>query len=346
MPFFNFNLRGSRQRKPNPKSTYGTHGAAVWNGYVETTEKSPELSSPHERYRTYTNILLNTAIVAAGVRYFLNLIGDSSWSFNKADGDTDGEWAELAEKMLTSDPRTSWSRIMRRAAMYRFYGFSVQEWTAVRSEDGQFTLLDVSPRAQATIERWDVTPAGEVMGMTQRSPQTQEEIYLPRAKVMYLVDDSLNDSPEGLGLFRHLVDPNRRLKRYEQLEGYGFETDLRGIPVGRAPFSALAQMVASGEITDEDRARIEEPMREFIRSHIKNPALGILLDSQTWQSEDEAARPSTTRQWDVDLLTGGATSFAQNAAAIERLNRELAIILGVEQLLLGLHDLRQLCVES
>ena len=94
---------------------------------------------------------------------------------------------------------------------------------------------------------------------------------------MYLVDDSLNDSPEGLGLFRHLVDPNKRLKRYEQLEGYGFETDLRGIPVGRAPFSALAQMVTSGEITDEDRAKIEEPMREFIRSHIKNPALGILL---------------------------------------------------------------------
>ena len=39
--------------------------------------------------------------------------------------------------------------------------------------------------------------------------------------------------------------------------------------------------------------------------------------------------------WNVELLTGSATSFAENAAAIERLNRELARILGVEQLLLG-----------
>ena len=34
-------------------------------------------------------------------------------------------------------------------------------------------------------------------------------------------------------------------------------------------------------------------------------------------------------------MRGSATSFRENAAAIERLNRELARVLGVEQLLLG-----------
>ena len=174
-----------------------------------------------------------------------------------------------------------------------------------------------------------------MQGVLQRSPQTQREIYLPREKLLYMVDDTLNDSPEGLGLFRHLVAPAKRLERYEQLEGFGFETDLRGIPIGRAPFGALADLVQRGEISNEQRVQIEAPLRKFIKSHIKDPKLGLLLDSVTYETSDEAARPSGTQQWDVELLTGSATSFSQNAAAIERLNRELARILGVEQLLLG-----------
>ena len=39
--------------------------------------------------------------------------------------------------------------------------------------------------------------------------------------------------------------------------------------------------------------------------------------------------------WDLSLLQGNSQAFAENAAAIERLNREMARILGVEQLLLG-----------
>ena len=145
-----------------------------------------------------------------------------------------------------------------------------------------------------------------------------------------MVDDTLNDSPEGLGIFRHLAAPAKRLERYEQLEGFGFEMDLRGIPIGRAPFSDLAKMVEKGTLSNAERIKIEAPLREFIEKHIKNPKLGLLLDSMTYETSDDAARPSNQRLWDVELIKGSSTSFAENAAAIERLNRELARILGVE----------------
>ena len=298
-------------------------------------EKDRELSSVDERYRTYSEILANTSIVAAGTRYFLNLVAKSAWSFSPSEQDASGEFAERAEAMLTDDPMTPWHRIVRRSSMYRFYGFSIQEWTARRREDGFFTFADIAPRAQRTIERWDVDDTGRVLAALQTSPQTQEEIYLPRGKLLYLVDDTLNDSPEGLGLFRHLIAPSRRLKRYEQLEGFGFETDLRGIPIGRAPFTELADQVNQGEITEQQRKQIEAPLREFIEKHIKTPALGLFLDSVTYETRDETGRPSAARQWDIELLRGSATSFSENASAIERLNRELARVLGVEQLLLG-----------
>lgn len=332
-PFNSFFSQFRRQRV-KPTETLGAAGTPIYGGFIHSVEESSDLQG-EKRYKTFSEMLANVSIVAAGVRFFLNLTAKAKWSFRPSEADTDGRFAELAEQILIDDPETSWHRIVRRAAMYRFYGFSVQEWTAMRREDGVVTLQDVAPRAQRSIQKWDVNERGQVLGMLQQSPQTSREIYLPRQKVLYLVDDTLSDSPEGLGLFRHLVVPAKRLRRYEQLEGYGFETDLRGVPIGHGPFSRLAELETAGKLTAAQRIAIEKPIRDFIKNHIKGPALGLLLDSAPYAGQDDAARPSPNKQWSIDLLKSGATSLEANANAIQRVNRELARILGVEQLLLG-----------
>lgn len=323
-------------RQPVKTSTpQGAPGFNIVGGYLETRERGRELGSHEARYTSYSEMLSNVSVVAAGVRYFLNLVAGAGWSFTPAEHPDGERMAELAEAILTDDPRTSWARVVRRAAMYRFYGFSLQEWTAVRHEEGHYTLRDVQPRAQSTIKRWDVEEDGTVVGVGQESPQTMRELYIPRAKLLYMVDDTLSDSPEGLGMFRHLVEPSARLRRYEQLEGTGFEGDLRGIPVGRGPFRELEDKVKNGSMTKEDAARLIKPLRDFLRSHVRSEKLAISLDSATYETRDEAVRPSGVKQWDVELLNGGSTSFADVAKAIERVNREMARIMGVEQLLLG-----------
>lgn len=50
---------------------------------------------------------------------------------------------------------------------------------------------------------------------------------------------------------------------------------------------------------------------------------------------DEANRPSTQKQWDLSLLQTTTTSLEALARAIQRLNREIARVLGTEQLMLG-----------
>jgi hypothetical protein len=324
-----------RRGRARPTETLGAPGTAVYGGYVQEDERNVNLSSREERYKTFSETLANASIVAAGTRYFLNLVAKAEWSFSPADVPDGQMYADLCEGMLTDDPDTPWHRIVRRAAMYRFYGFSVQEWTARRRADGRITLADVAPRAQLTCDRWDIDVEGRVLGVLQRSPQDAREIYLPRQKLLYLVDDTLSDSPEGLGLFRHLVAPAQRLFRYEQLEGFGFETDLRGIPIGRGPFTELSRLQEGGELTAAQRTRAEAPIRSFIKNHIKTAKIGLLLDSMVYETKDEKGAPSGQRMWDVELMKGSATSFAENAAAIERLNREMARILGVEQLMLG-----------
>lgn len=331
-------LLGSGGRtSASPTEMAGAPGTAIYGGYLVTDEKNPRLASQEDRYRTYADVMANTSIVAAGMRYFLALIAKSSWSFTASEADTDGRFAELTEKSLTDDPDTNWPRIVRRAAMFRFYGFSTQEWAMKRHEDGHFTFRDIAPRAQRTIEKWDTDVEGNVLGVVQLSPQTSQELYIPRSKMLYLVDDTLNDSPEGLGLLRHLVTPAHNLERYQQLEGYGYENDLRGVPIGRGPFTDLAQKVQAGTISQDQRRQIEAPLRKFMQNHIRSANLGILLDSMTYESKDEAGRASSAKQWDVELLKSNSqnVSFAEIAQAIERLDREMARILGVEQLMLG-----------
>ncbi len=320
-------------KKPKVTDTVGASGTAIYGGYVEENEKNPALSGV-EKYRTYSNILANCVIVATGVRYFLNVVGSSKWKIQAADS------SELAHKIkddlenIMSDMDTPWNRVVRRAAMYKFYGFSVQEWTAKKNSDGVIGFKDIAPRPQVDIERWDVQQ-GEVVGMVQRSEQEQTEIYIPRWKTVYLVDDSLNDSPEGLGIFRHLVESSERLDRFEQLEAFGFETDLRGIPVARLPMARLQEAVNSGEITPADKLNAELPLKTFVKNHIKNPQLGLVLDSSVYESLDESSTPSSVKQWDLDLLKGGSTGQAEIAKSIKRVNEDIARLLGIEGQLLG-----------
>jgi hypothetical protein len=335
-----------RNTNSNPTQTLGTSGAILSGGFLVTGEQDARLQGT-QKYKTYSDLLANISIVAAGTRYFLNLVAKAKWKVEPAKDKDDGSGSSKeAEKKakefekVFKETETPWHRIVRRSAMYRFYGFSVQEWTAEARKDGIIGFKDIAPRPQKTITRWDVDEVGKVHGMVQTNPNTFKDVFLPRNKTVYIVDDSLNDDPEGLGLFRHIIEASKRLKRYEELEGFGYETDLRGIPVARAPLSALNQAVKDGSLTDAQNTTMQQPILNFLQNHIKNPELGMLLDSSVYRGLDEASTPSRMLKWDIDVIKGeGAGAGLQEIAqAIERLNREIARVLGVEQLLLGSND--------
>lgn len=315
--------------------TIGAPGAAIHGGFIQSEEQNAKLTGT-QRYITYSDILTNVSIVASAVRCFLNLVSKAGWKVeaNPAGGDRAKKVAEQFQKAIEST-RTPWRRIVRRTSMYNFYGFSMQEWISIADREGFTRFEDIEARAQSTIEQWKRDDRGEIYEVGQRSPQDGSLIPLPRWKLVYAVDDAINDSPEGFGYLRQIAEPARRLQRYEQLEGYGFEVDLRGMPVARAPLATLDAQVKEGALDAAGRDARVKPLRDFITKHIKSPMLGMMLDSMTYQSTDDAATPSNVKQYDIELLKAGSTSQAEIAATIERLNREIARIIGIEGILLG-----------
>jgi hypothetical protein len=325
--------------KAAPTGTIGSTGASTVGGFILSTERGPKLQGI-KRFEAFAEMVADTSIVAAGVRLFLALLKKAEWAVVPAEGQEENgrakEIAEAVESMMY-DMTSSWAKIVGQLAMYRFDGFRILEWTAKQRDDGQIGMLDVEIRPPRTIVRWDLDPGGTVLGVWQQTPDFKE-VFLPRGKVVYGVDDTLTEHPEGMGLYRHLVLTARRLKAFHDLEEIGFDTDLRGIPVAYGPLAALDKMVedeGGTEASKAKRTQYRKPLIDFINSHIRNRRQGLMFDSETYRSSDERQTPSPVKKWSVELLQGESSSFEAMTKAIVRLNQEMARILGVEHLLLG-----------
>jgi hypothetical protein len=80
---------------------------------------------------------------------------------------------------------------------------------------------------------------------------------------------------------------------------------------------------------------LREPIEQFVKNALKGKDTGLVIDSAVYRGTGDSQTPSTVPQWSVELLQGSSNSQPDMARAIERLNREMARILGVEHLLLG-----------
>jgi hypothetical protein len=301
------------------------------------------------RFDEYERMVRDVAIVGAGVRLFLNLISNAVWTVNPPEDLPEGQ-LDAAQKIADEayddlfGMTTSWSSVVRKTAAFRLQGFSIQEWTAKKTEDGRIGFLDVEHRPQRTITRWNRDVGGTVESVVQRVPG-HADVVLPRSKIVYAVDDTLTDSPEGVGLFRHMVKTSNRLEMFLALEEIGFTTDLRGIPIARAPLHELRQDVldagpdgsAARAAAEARRNQLLQPLRNFLDKHVRNEKTGMMFSSDTYLATgvDKATTPSSVPKWNIELLNGESQSFEAMAGAVRRMNQELARILGVEHLLLG-----------
>lgn len=343
---------GGSIEKLAPTQTLGSsqEGAIYDGGGFVWGTPDPRLNlTGQQRYQTFDDMLRDVAIVAAGTRLFLNLIANAVWTFNPPEDLNANEqavaqgYADQAYDAIFG-MTTSWSTVIRKIAMYRMIGFSIMEWTAKKNPDGSIGFLDIEHRPQRTVIRWVRDDGGTIEAVVQRV-NGKAEVTIPRAKIVYAVDDLLTDHPEGVGLFRHLASTAWRLDQFLELEEIGFTTDLRGIPIGRAPLGELSADVTKAgnegsEAWNKAVAKRESKLatlKAFIRDHVRNKKMGMLFPSDTYygRTADGAQTPSSVPKWALELLTGESTAFQAMAEAIKRLTHDLATVLGVEHLLLG-----------
>jgi len=311
-------------------------GATVFLRGQQIVERDRRLIGAR-KYKTFFELMVNVDIVGTGVRTIVDLIAKAQWTHEPADDSAEAKRIAALFDEFIADTERPWDQIIRRVAMFPFMGFHASVWTAKKRPDGVVGLLDLDMRPCSTIEKWTVDQYGKLVSITQRNPMTGETVDIERERLLYLVDDAFTDSTEGVGLLRQAVSSGTRYLAYERLEGIGFETDMRGILKLRAPIGELRQNVLTQQPGWND-AEVEKrlrPLKDLILNHEKDPAMGILLDSETERTTFPSNSPSGTFKWDAEIMNGGDTGLPVMGNALDRLTWSLARMLGVEHLLLG-----------
>ena len=327
--------------KVPPTKPAGSDGVQSLGGYIYEGEQSRELQGLN-LWLYFSQVLANVTTVAAGWRYFLNLVAGTEWDCEANDeGGKDGErGCDLIRRgLFTADMPSPWGAVVKKQALYKGYGFAIHEGIIRRRNDGSIVYASIEHRPQYTVKWWNKPDEqGPLLGVQQLTRQGGT-YYLPMDRLWYIADNALGDGPEGVGMLRHVVSKVKQLERLEQLELYGYETDLRGIPVGRAPLGTLlaeANANAPGmNMTPQAYVDLRmASMQRFLKRHVKTPELSIMLDSETYTNPQDGT-VSAIPKWALDMLKGDGAPLADVARAIDRKNREIARVLGVEFMMMG-----------
>lgn len=330
---FNFLFNGSKTASPYKE--VGVTSTPTFGGYVQDREKNIKLAG-QKKFEYYEDMLSNVAIVSSGVRFYMTLLAKPEWKSEPADESAEAEAiAELLDEIL-DDMQNTLSSVIRQAALYKFNGFAWLEVTAKKRNDGTIGIFSIEARPARTIERWDIDEQGNISGVAQRSAWDGTEKYIPASKSIYLVDNLLSDSPEGFGMFRAMSETASRLKELCVTEKISYDRNLQGMPVGRAPIAELNAAVERGDITKAQADTVIDGLKKMVSLVKKGEQTGIILDSKPYESVSDTARNNTSvPQWGLELLSAQTSGLADIDKAIQRLNLEIARIMGVEILLLG-----------
>lgn len=324
---------------PKPSSLEGSDGVIAHGGWIASDERSPDLDSPRARFTTFGTAINDSTVIASAAHYMVDLVASARWTITEnQEAGADGVKAAkiVTDGVIEAKTQQPWETTIGQAAMSPLMGFSLHEWCQRRRKDGMIVLGDIQSIPQWTIARWDKgdNDVSPLRGVEQWVPGLLTgPKWLSRRKLLYVRDQKITNKPDGLGLLRHVIKKWKVLERYELLEAFGFEGDLRGIPFGKAPYTAIKEYAVTNKKDAQWVKDQTSALRTFIESHIKNPGLGLILDSEVFRTKD--GNPTGTPQWTLELLKGDGQGLVEIGVAIDRINREIARVLGMEFLMLG-----------
>ncbi len=290
-------------------SESGYLGLNVFNG-VSNDELKKELNFPHS-VNTYKQMSYHATINSA-LTLFENLIGKADWKFKPIADATPEELkqAKIINEMMQDLTDQTWSEFISEAMSANMYGFSVHEKVYRRRlkangskhDDGVIGWKKLPIRNQETIEKFIFSEDGnEVRGIKQNlsaisdvynrySSRTNNEVILPRSKVMLFRAGKHKGDPFGKSMLRDAYLAWRFLTVIEEIEANGVAKDLAGLPVLKLPPQYL-----SSEASPDQKA---------IRAYYENVMRNLQLNQQSALILPQAHDPDTRQPlFELELLS-------------------------------------------
>lgn len=198
--------------------------------------------------------------------------------------------AELWDE-IRGDMRTDWRTVVGEHLTAIPFGWSVSEALfklrrgpdapvpELQSDytDGLFGLLDLSPRSQDSLERWEFDPeSGAATTMVQQITGEHGGLFrVPLSKCLHYAPRPWKRSPEGRSLFR----PGHRswfyARKLEDTEALGFDKELTNVLIQQLP---IGIMTASP--SDAAAAAVRADWAEKIKKLRMGQLAGLLVPAK------------------------------------------------------------------
>lgn len=290
-------------------SESGYLGLNVFNG-VSNDELKRELNFPNS-VDTYKQMSYHATINSA-LTLFENIVSKADWKFKPVADATPEEinQANVINQMMQDLTDQTWSEFISDAMSANMYGFSVHEKVYRRRlksngskyDDGIIGWKKLPIRNQETIEKFIFSEDGnEVKGVKQNlsavsdvynrySSRTNNEVILPRSKIMLFRAGKHKGDPFGKSMLRDAYLSWRFLSVIEEIEANGVAKDLAGLPVLKLPPQYL-----SSEASADQKA---------IRAYYENVMRNLQLNQQSALILPQAHDPDSKQPlFELELLS-------------------------------------------
>ena len=290
-------------------SESGYLGLNVFNG-VSNDELKRELNFPNS-VNTYKQMSYHATINSA-LTLFENIVGKADWKFKPVPDATPEEinQAKIINEMMQDLTDQTWSEFICDAMSANMYGFSVHEKVYRRRlksngskyDDGVIGWKKLPIRNQETIEKFIFSEDGnEVKGVKQNlspisdvynrySSRTNNEVILPRSKIMLFRAGKHKGDPFGKSMLRDAYLAWRFLSVIEEIEANGVAKDLAGLPVLKLPPQYLSSDAS--------------PDQKAIRAYYENVMRNLQLNQQSALILPQAHDPDTKQPlFELELLS-------------------------------------------
>ncbi|MEN6621469.1 MAG: hypothetical protein ABFD50_07980 [Smithella sp.] len=320
----------------NPMTEIGVTGLEESGGYIYE-EFLPDLKG--DKGKKKLKEMAENDDVAGAILFSLDsLLRAVSWRVEPNKTNPSQDKVEFVESLM-GDMEQPWEDFISEVFTMLVFGYSLFEecfkqrvgpYEADRNKKSQYSdgligIRALAPRAQETIERWDVNDKGDILGAYQWPSYGGNSYYLPMTKCLLFRTTKRKNNPEGRSVLRSAYVSYFYKSRIQDIEAIAIERELAGVPK-----VSVDQRV----LTDPALVRQKNAYIKMARDLKKNQQGGIVIPSNCYADPNTGALTSV-RMFDVELISASGSRSIDTNAVITRYSQAIARTVLADFIMLG-----------
>lgn len=238
---------------------------------------------------------------------------------------------EIVEYSLYNMEDATFEMFLSDVLSFLPYGFSLFEIVARRPEShprGWVTLRRLAPRAQWTIERFEIDDKGTILGVQQRA--ARQSGFIPYDKLLHFRTASKQNDPAGASVLRSAYTSWYFARRIQEIEAVAIERELNGLPLVRIPSEYLAADATA------DQVAFVSKISQIARDVKRNEMGYVIIPSDVYEHSD--GKLTETRLVDFELIASQGKRDISTHEVILRYQMDMARSALADFVLLGVND--------